>query len=92
MASILSQDKVYFRPHEPFLFLYLYPSSPISQLFLHDDYIAAIENCWTPMVVKHTLFAIHVASLLLGASFNTIFAAVHSIIVVRRLALFSMKL
>ena len=42
--------------------------------FLHDDYIAAIENCWMLMVVKHTLFAMHVVSLLLGASFNTIFA------------------
>ena len=43
--------------------------------FLHDaGYIATIENCCASMVVKHTLFAICVASLPLGASFNTIFS------------------
>ena len=42
--------------------------------FLHDDYIATIENCCASTVVKCTLFPTHVASLLLGASFNTIFA------------------
>ena len=41
--------------------------------FLHDSYIAAIENCCVPMVVKCTLFATHVALLLLGALFNAIF-------------------
>ena len=44
--------------------------------FLHDGYIGAIENCCAPMVhvVKHTLFAIHVASSPLGALFNMILA------------------
>ena len=41
--------------------------------FLHDGYIATIENCCAPTAVKHTLFPTLVASLLLGASFNTIF-------------------
>ena len=41
--------------------------------FPHDGYIAAIENYCVPMVFKCTLFAMSVASLLLGASFNTIF-------------------
>ena len=36
--------------------------------FLHDGYIA------TMVVVKCTLFTTHVASLMLGASFNTILA------------------
>ena len=51
--------------------------------FLHDGYIAVIENCCAPMVVKHTLFAMCVASLLLGTPFNTIFAT-HNVIVIRR--------
>ena len=42
--------------------------------FLYDGYIAAIENCCAPMVVKRTLFATHIASLLLGVLFNMIFA------------------
>ena len=42
--------------------------------FLHDGYIAAIENCCTPMVVRCTLFATRIASLLLGALFNMILA------------------
>ena len=43
--------------------------------FLHaTGYIAATENCCASMVVKHTLFATCVASLSLGASFNTIFS------------------
>ena len=33
--------------------------------FLHDGYIAAIENCCEPIAVKRTLFPTHVASLLL---------------------------
>ena len=36
--------------------------------FLHDaGYIATIENCCVPIVVKRMLFATRVASLLLGA-------------------------
>ena len=42
--------------------------------FLHDGYIAATENCCVAMVVKCTLFAMRIVSLLLGASLNTIFA------------------
>ena len=42
--------------------------------FLHDGYIAAIENYCAPTAVKRTLFPMRVASLLLGASFNMIFA------------------
>ena len=42
--------------------------------FLHDGYIAAIENCCVLTAVKRTLFPTHIASLLLGASFNMIFA------------------
>ena len=42
--------------------------------FLHDDYIATIENWFVPIAVKWTLFPRRIASLLLGASFNTIFA------------------
>ena len=42
--------------------------------FLHDGYIAAIENCCAPIAVKCTLFPTRVASLLLGTLFNTIFA------------------
>ena len=40
--------------------------------FLHDGNIAAIENCCAPIVVKCTLFATCIASLLLGTSFNDI--------------------
>ena len=36
-------------------------------------YIATIENC-VHIAVKHILFTMGAASLLLGASFNTIFA------------------
>ena len=36
--------------------------------------LAIIENCCAPMVVKCTLLATHLASSLLGASFNTIFS------------------
>ena len=42
--------------------------------FLHDGYIATIENCCASIAVKCTLFPTHVVSLLLSASFNTIFA------------------
>ena len=42
--------------------------------FLHDGYIAAIENCCVPNAVKCTLFPTHVLSLLLGALFNVILA------------------
>ena len=42
--------------------------------FLHDGYIATIENCCAPMVVKCILFATRGVSLLLGTSFNMIFA------------------
>ena len=52
--------------------------------FLHDRYIAAIENCCASMVVKCTFFATHIASLPLGASFNTIFA-ISIMSVIRRL-------
>ena len=50
--------------------------SPISAklAFLRDGNIATIENFCVPMVVKCTLFAMHKASLLLGALFDTIFA------------------
>ena len=41
--------------------------------FLHDGYIAAIENCFGPIVVKQTLFARLIESLLLGALFNTMY-------------------
>ena len=41
--------------------------------FLHDGYVAAIENCCAYTAVKHT-FPTHIALLLLGALFNTIFA------------------
>ena len=37
-------------------------------------YIAATENCCVPMVVVHMLFTTRIVSLLLGASFNTIFS------------------
>ena len=40
--------------------------------FLHDGYIATIENCCAPMERKCILFTTYVASLLLGASFNMI--------------------
>ena len=43
--------------------------------FLHDGYIAAIENCGVPIAVKRTLFSMRVVSLLLGTLFNTIFAS-----------------
>ena len=46
----------------------------VKSAFLHEGYIAAIENCGAPIAVKHTLFPMHVVSLLLGISFNTIFA------------------
>ena len=42
--------------------------------FLHDVYVAAIENCCAPIVINCTLFAMRVVLLLLGASFNMIFA------------------
>ena len=45
----------------------------VKSAFLHDGYIAAIENYCMPMVVKHILFTKHVAILLLGTSFNPIF-------------------
>ena len=54
--------------------------------FLHDGYIATIENCCASMVVKHTLFAMHIVSLLLGALFNMIFAThVMSLLLIRHL-------
>ena len=42
--------------------------------FLHDGYIATIENCCAPMVVKHILFIMSIASLLLGTLYNMIIA------------------
>ena len=42
--------------------------------FLHDGYIAAIENCCERIAVKLTFFPMRVESLLLGSLFNTIFA------------------
>ena len=42
--------------------------------FLHDGYIAAIENCCVPMIVKCTLFAMCAASFILGPLFNMVFA------------------
>ena len=42
--------------------------------FLHDGYIVAIENCCAATAVKRTLMPTRVASLQLGASFNTLFA------------------
>ena len=49
--------------------------------FLHDGYIAAIENCCAPTAVMHTLFPKRVEALLLGASYNTIFAALNVIVI-----------
>ena len=49
--------------------------------FLHDGYIAAIENCCVPIAVKRVLFPMHVASLLLGVLFNTIFATCNFIVI-----------
>ena len=43
--------KSLFHPHEPFLFVSLSVVSG-KLAFLHDDYIATIENCCAPMVVK----------------------------------------
>ena len=40
----------------------------------NDGYIVAIENCCSPTAVKRTLMPTRVASLLLGASFDTLFA------------------
>ena len=75
MASILFQGKVYFRPHEPFLLSCRNLLSLVSWLFcMMHGYLAANEKFCVPMVVKHTLFTMRVASLLLGASFNIIFA------------------
>ena len=42
--------------------------------FLHDGYIVAIENFYVPTAVKRTLMPTRLASLLLGALFNTLFA------------------
>ena len=42
--------------------------------FLHDGYLVTIENYCAPMVVKCTLFATCIGSLLLGTLFNMIFA------------------
>ena len=69
---ILSQGKVYFHPHEPFLLLLSLSLICDKSTFLHDGLIAIIDNCCVPIVVKHTLLATHVASLLLGALFNII--------------------
>ena len=75
IASILSQGKVYFRPHEPFLLSCHYLSSLVSRLFcMMASYILAIESCCAPTAVKRTLMPTRVASLLLGASLNTLFA------------------
>ena len=54
-------------------------------------YIATIENCCVPMVVKHTLFATGgVVSLLLAALFNTILST--SVMSLLLGALFNTKL
>ena len=58
--------------------------------FLHDGYVASIENCRVPIAVKQTLFPTCVASLLLGASFNMIFATHVTSLLLG--ALFNMKL
>ena len=42
--------------------------------FLYDGYIATIENCCAPKVTKGTLFAMYIALLPLGTSFNMILA------------------
>ena len=42
--------------------------------FLHNGYVAAMENYHAPMVVKCTLFTTCVASQLLGTLVNMIFA------------------
>ena len=55
--------------------------------FLHDGYIyiATIENCCVLIAVKHTLFPTRVASLLLGALFNTDIYYTCNVIVIMRL-------
>ena len=53
--------------------------------FLHDGYIAAIENCCAPTVIKRILFPMHIASLLLGALFNMTFAKPLNVIIIRHL-------
>ena len=68
----------FFRLHEPLLFLCRYLSSLISRLIcVMTRYTATIENGIVPMVVKHTLFAMVVASFLFGTSFNTYIFATH---------------
>ena len=49
--------------------------------FQHDGYIAVIENCCAPMLVKRTLFATLIASLQLGTLFNMKFAMCNIIVI-----------
>ena len=73
IASILSQGSLFLSTQT---FLVIVSSSLVSGklAFLHNGYIAAIENCYVPTAVKRTVFLTYIVSLLLGASFNTIFA------------------
>ena len=66
------------------------PHTALALAFLHDSYIAAIENCCAPTAVKHTLFPTREASLLLGALFNMIFATCLTLLLLG--ALFNTKL
>ena len=69
------------------MFLVIVSLSLISgkSAFLHDGYIVAIENCRAPTAVKRTLMPTRVASLLLGTSFNTLFATRLMSLLLRRL-------
>ena len=75
MASILSQEKVYFCQHEPFLLSCHYLLSLISRLFcmMTIHYTAIIEDCFALMVVKCTFFTMHIGSLLLDALFKVLY-------------------
>ena len=85
---ILSQGKAYFWPHDPLLFSCHYLSSLVqckSTFLHHAGYIAAVKNCCASMIVKWALFAIRVASRVLGAWFNTIIFYMCNVIVFRHL-------
>ena len=58
MASILSQQEVYFRPHEPLLFLWRLLSSSVSWLFLlySARSLPLMNNCY-----RRTLFIRRIA-------------------------------
>ena len=57
MASILSQHEVYFRPHEPLLFLWRYLSSSVSWIFL----VYSAQSLPLMNIVRRTLFIWRVA-------------------------------